>query len=129
MENQTQYKEPSWAPPSGVFAPIWTVLYVGITISFGYVGYFLLAGAIPFSVALPFLLNLFFNVIFTPLQFRLQSFALATIDILLVLVTLIWAIIVIHPYAPWISFVNIPYLAWVCFATGLQITVAFLNRE
>ena len=122
------YIKPSWAPPSWVFGPVWSVLSLIIAISFGYVGYFFISGAVPGVVALPFLLNLIANVVYTPLQFRLHNFKLATVDILLVLLTLIWAIAAIHPYASWISIVNIPYLAWVCFATGLQITVMFLNR-
>jgi tryptophan-rich sensory protein len=129
-DTQKQYREyikPSWAPPAWVFGPVWSVLYLIIAISFGYVGYFFLVGAISGIVALPFLLNLVANVAYTPLQFRWRNFKLATVDIVLVLVTLIWAMAAIHPYASWISIVNIPYLAWVCFASGLQITVMFLN--
>jgi len=130
VETQKQYREyvkPSWAPPAWLFGPVWTILYFVIAISFGYVGYFFFVGAIPGVVALPFLLNLIANVAYTPIQFRLRNIKLATVDVLFILVTLIWAIVVIHPYASWISIVNIPYLAWVCFASGLQITVMFLN--
>ncbi len=130
-KTQTQYEEfkkPAWAPPAWLFGPVWSVLYLIIAITYGYVGYFFLSGAVPFLVVLPFALNLIFNVAYTPLQFSLRNFKLATADILLVLITLIWAIAAIHPYAAWISIANIPYLAWVCFAAGLQITVTALNR-
>ena len=123
------YVKPSWAPPSWLFGPVWTVLYVIIAISFGYVGYFFVVGAIPGFVALPFLMNLIENIAYTPIQFRFRNIKLATVDVIIILVTLIWALIVIRPYASWISIVNIPYLAWVCFASGLQITVMMLNRE
>jgi tryptophan-rich sensory protein len=53
---------------------------------------------------------------------------LASLDILLVLVTLIWAIISIWPHIRWISYIQIPYLLWVGFATILQLTITFLNR-
>lgn len=120
--------KPTWAPPSWIFGPVWSVLYVIIFISFGFVFYKFFKKEIPVIVVLPFILNLFFNFIFTYLQFGLRSNILAAIDIALVLVTLIWAMIVIYPYVKWIALVNIPYLLWVCFATVLQFTITYLNR-
>ncbi len=124
-----QLIKPSWAPPSSVFGPVWTVLYIGIIISFGAV--FVMAGQkkIALMIALPFILNLLFNFAFTPLQFGLRSNLLAAIDILLVLATLIWAMRSIFPYAPWITYAQIPYLLWVMFATVLQLTVTYLNSK
>lgn len=124
----SQLIRPSWAPPSWVFGPVWTVLYAVIAISYTYVLYLFFTHRIPFMVAVPFLLNLLFNVIFTPIQFGLKNNALASADILLVLGTLVWAIVAIHRYVPWVSYVNLPYLGWVCFATVLQITITFLNK-
>ena len=130
MKTQTQYRnyrKPSWSPPSWLFAPVWTILYILIAVSFGYTLYLYTQHTISFLVLLPFLLNLVFNAAFTPIQFRLRSFSLALIDILLVDVTLVWALIAIYPYASWVSFINLPYLAWVCFASVLQATVTKLN--
>jgi tryptophan-rich sensory protein len=119
--------KPSWAPPSWLFGPVWAFLYVLIAISYGYIGYLFFTKKIPFIVVLPFILNLIFNAIFTPLQFGLRSNVLAMVDILLVLGTLVWAIIAIYPHAKWVSFIQIPYLGWVIFATVLQITITVLN--
>jgi len=131
MTTYTWYQsliKPSWAPPSWLFGPVWTVLYMIIAGSYGYVGYLYFTKRIPFIVILPFILNLVFNFIFSPIQFTLQNNYLAAIDILLVLATLIWAMVAIFPYVRWIVYANIPYLAWVCFATILQLTVTYLNR-
>lgn len=124
-----QLVKPSWAPPSFVFGPVWTVLYIGIAISFGAV--FMMAGQkkIAWIIALPFALNLLFNFAFTPLQFGLRSNVLAAIDILLVLGTLIWAMVSIYPHAKWISYAQVPYLLWVMFATALQLTITYLNSK
>ena len=119
--------KPSWAPPSWLFGPAWTFLYTLIIISFGYVFYLFSKGKITFLVLLPFILNLIFNLIFTPLQFGLKNNLLATIDIILVLITLIWFMISIFPQAKWVTYLNIPYLLWVSFASVLQITVTYLN--
>lgn len=119
--------KPTWAPPSWLFGPVWSVLYAIIAVSFGYVAYLYFKGVIPFIVLLPFVLNLVFNLAFTPLQFGLQSNLLAAIDIILVLGTLVWALYAIYQYAPMVAYVNIPYLLWVTFATVLQLTITYLN--
>ncbi len=119
--------KPSWSPPSWIFGPVWTFLYVLIAISFGKVFMIGWQKQIPFIVVLPFILNLIFNLAFSPIQFTLQSNLLAAIDILLVLGTLVWAMIVIYPYAPWITYIQIPYVLWVSFATILQLTITNLN--
>jgi hypothetical protein len=68
---------PSWAPPSWLFGPVWTVLYIGIAISFGTVLVRAFQKKLPKIVILPFLLNLLFNAAFTPLQFGLRNNLLA----------------------------------------------------
>ncbi len=122
-----QLIKPSWAPPSWLFGPVWTVLYVIIAASFGTVFYKTATRQLSWLVALPFALNLVFNFAFTPLQFGLKSNLLAAVDILLVLATLIWALVAIWPHMRWIVYVNLPYLLWVGFATVLQLTVTYLN--
>ena len=131
MNNYAWYQQlirPSWAPPAFLFGPVWTVLYVLIAISFGKVFQLGFQKKILFIVVLPFILNLIFNFIFTPIQFGLKNSLLALIDILLVLGTLVWAIVVIYPHIKWVAYMQIPYLLWVSFATVLQITVTYLNR-
>lgn len=133
--------KPKWAPPAWLFGPVWTVLYIIITISFGTVFYKVIVGDLIWIVAAPFALNLIFNFAFTPIQFGLKNNLLATIDIFLVLVTLIWALIAISIASLelvlstggsdilWITIINIPYLIWVIFATILQITIVIMNRK
>jgi len=99
-----------------------------IAVSFGSVFYRFFTKQIPWVVALPFVLNLIFNFAFSPLQFGLKNNLFAAIDILLVLITLIWAIVAIFPHAKWIAYIQIPYLLWVSFATVLQLTITYLNR-
>ncbi|MFH1161985.1 MAG: TspO/MBR family protein [Candidatus Jorgensenbacteria bacterium] len=131
MNNFTSYQElikPAWSPPAYLFGPVWTFLYVLIVVSFGKVFVMAWRKEIVLLVALPFVLNLIFNLAFTPIQFGLKNNYLAAIDILLVLGTLIWAMVAIWPHAHWITYIQIPYLLWVSFATVLQLTITFLNR-
>ncbi len=118
---------PDWAPPSWLFGPVWTVLYILIAISFGKVFLMAWSKQLPLMVVVPFILNLIFNFSFTYFQFGLQNNLLASIDILLVLGTLIWGMIAIYHYVPWVTYINVPYLLWVSFATVLQLTITYLN--
>ena len=132
MNTYTSYQElikPAWSPPAYLFGPVWTFLYILIAISFGKVFIMAFQKKLPFMVSLPFILNLIFNFAFTPIQFGLRNNLLATVDILLVLTTLIWAIVAVRPKIPWVSYLQIPYLLWVSFAAILQLTITYLNRH
>ena len=124
-----QLKKPTWAPPGYLFGPVWTILYILITISFGYIVYLVWMRALPATILWPFGLNLVFNFAFVPIQFGLKNNGLAALDVILVLVTLAWAMLMIWPFIAWVAVINIPYLIWVCFAVVLQITVTYLNRR
>lgn len=132
--------KPTWAPPSFLFGPVWTVLYAIIAVTYGTVFYKVYTQELPLIVALPFALNLVFNFSFSYFQFTLKNNLLASIGILLVLATLIWALFALYsasltnhietgsPSLAWIIYANIPYLLWVCIATVLQLTITWMNR-
>src|SRR3989344_6286164 len=114
--------KPAWAPPAWLFGPVWTALYILIAFSFGRVFFMAWQKRIPLLVVLPFALNLLFNFAFTPLQFGLRNNLLASLDVLLVVGTLIWALYAVWHASPelrWVVYANIPYLLWGTFATCL----------
>lgn len=119
--------KPWWAPPAWLFSPVWTVLYGIIAITFGTVFWSAWKKRIPWRTVIPFALNLVANAAFSPLQFILRSNELAAVDIVVVLITLVWAMARIAPYRRWIAIAQIPYLLWVSFATVLQLTITVLN--
>ena len=133
MNTQQKYyaslKKPSFAPPSWLFGPVWAVLYAIIAVSFGYVWYRAFYTFLPLGYLLPFLLNVGFNIIYSPIQFRLRSNVLAAVDAVLIFVTLVYALVHIYHVVPWVAYVNLPYVAWTAFASVLQISIAWLNRK
>ena len=122
------YVKPWFSPPPWIFGPVWSVLYVLIAISFGYVFMKVWQGQIPKLVALPFIINLIANFSFTPVQFGLNNLPLASLVILIVLISLVWAMWSVWPHARWVTYIQVPYLFWVMFATVLQLSVTYLNR-
>lgn len=84
---------------------------------------------IGFIIVLPFILNIIFNILFTPIQFKLRNNVLTSIDILLLIITLVWLMVSIYTYYPWVTYIQIPYLLWGLFAFGLQISITVMNRK
>ncbi len=122
-----QLAKPFFAPPAWLFGPVWTVLYVIIAVTFARAFYLAFKKNIPAAMTIPFILNLIVNLSYTPIEFGLKNNLYASIDVLAVLGTLIWAMIAIKPYSRAISRWQMPYLAWVSFATILQLTITYLN--
>lgn len=120
-------EKPFFAPPPEAFGIAWSILYPIIFLSFGYVCFLIIKKKIPAMAALPFGINLVANFLFSPLQFLLQNNVLATIDIFVVLLSLLWCIVGIWKYSHVIALVQIPYLLWVSFATVLQVSITWLN--
>lgn len=122
-------ERPFFAPPDWIFGPVWTVLYVMIFCTFGYLIFRMLKGKQSWLLLVPMLLNLISNLLYTPLQFGLRSNELALIDIIVVLGSLIWLVAWLwkarEKYA---ALALTPYLLWVSFATVLQTSVTWLNR-
>jgi len=120
--------KPSWAPSPPVFGIVWSILYPIIIGAYGYVIFKVVRGEYPAALLVPVLINVASNVAFTPIQFGLRSLWLAEADIVIVLVTIIWSMIVIWPHSRLASLALSPYLVWVTIATALQTSITLLNR-
>ena len=120
-------EKPWFAPPAGVFGPVWSVLYVLIIISFGFVFLNVIRKRWPAKIAVPFAINLVANLLYTPFQFGLRNNVLALLDILIILVTIAWMVREVWPRARWIAWMQLPYALWVVFACILQMSITWLN--
>jgi translocator protein len=121
--------KPSWTPPSSTIGTIWSIIYPLIAVAAIGTVIKVVRGDLPRLVLLPLSLNLVANVAFTPIQFGLRNLPLATFDILIVLVTIVWWMILVwRPGSAWIVAPLVPYLLWVSTASVLQISITWANR-
>jgi len=119
--------KPFFAPPEWVFGLAWGIIYPLIAIAFIYFVYLLYSGRTTRALLWVFLVNVVANLAFTPIQLGLQSTALATVDILIVLGTLVFFEYKIYRQSKIIFYLLVPYLLWGSFATVLQTSILFLN--
>jgi len=119
--------KPAWTPSPSTIGTIWQILYPIILISFGFVFVQYFRGKVLGRVALPFAINLVANLAFTPIQFGLRNLPLAAVDILIVLVTILWAMLVVWRHYRWVAVAQIPYLIWVSVASVLQLSITASN--
>lgn len=119
--------KPSWTPAPGTISLIWKVLYPIIAVSFGFVFVQAWRRKLPLAVAVPFAINLAANLLFTPIEFGLRNLPLATIDILIVWGTIIWAAVAVRRFHPWVAWAQLPYFLWVSIATTVQIAITAMN--
>lgn len=119
--------KPAWTPTPDTIGLIWRILYPIIFLSFGFVFAQALRGKLPARVALPFVINLAANFAFTPIQFGLRNLPLASIVILVVWMTIIWAMVAVWKHYKWVAAAQVPYLVWVSIATVLQLSITGMN--
>jgi benzodiazapine receptor len=119
--------KPTWTPAPSTISLIWMILYPIIVVSFGFVFVQALRKKLPWTVALPFAVNLVVNLLFMPIFAGLRSVPLAAADILIVWATIIWCVVAIWPHYRWVAVTQGPYFVWVCIATVLQLSITAMN--
>lgn len=128
MEWYDSLAKPTWTPPPSFIGTVWTLLYPIIIVVFGYMLYRIARGQVPTAVLLPITVNIVSNIAFTPIQFGLRNLPLASVDIVIVAVTIVWCMVAFWPYSRLAAIALTPYLVWVSVATVLQLSITWMNR-
>jgi tryptophan-rich sensory protein len=123
---QTAIK-PSFNPPNYVFAPVWTLLYTLMGISF-----FLLLNEAngkwkTIGIAL-FLFQLALNFWWSFLFFKFQALGWSLVEIIVLWLSIAAMIFSMYKSKPIIGYLQIPYICWVSFATILNLSLWWLNK-
>ena len=123
----TTLQKPSWNPPAYLFGPVWTTLYLLMGISLALVWKSDAPETQKLRAELTFALQLFLNFMWSILFFSCHSPALAFVDIVLMIVTILMTIGRFARISKWAAWLLIPYLAWVCFASVLNYNIWMMN--
>lgn len=122
-------EKPFFNPPSWVFAPAWTTLYILMGISAGIIWSKMEAFPKLVKKALwVFAIQLILNALWSFLFFGMQNPLLALIEILLLWLLIFETIKVFKPIDNLASKLLIPYILWVSFATVLNASIWWLNK-
>lgn len=115
-----QLDKPSWAPPPGVFGPVWSVLYTLMGVAAWLV--WRAPGSQRGALTL-FAVQLVVNALWSWLFFAWHRGALATVEMLLLWVLIVATIVAFWRVRRLAALLLVPYLAWVTFASALSWTL------
>ena len=116
--------KPSFNPPSWVFAPVWTLLYIMMAVAAWRVW---LEGAVSKPALNLFFIQLALNLFWPLLFFGLHMIGLALINIIVMWIMIILTMRAFFKIAKAAGWLLAPYLAWVSFATVLNASIWWLN--
>lgn len=116
-------EQPSWAPPSELFGPVWTVLYAMIAVA----GW-LVWRRVGFGPAVwAWIVQLALNAIWTPLFFGAGRYGLAFAEIMLMWLAIGVTVVLFSRIWRAAALLMLPYWAWVTFAAALNFSIWQLN--
>lgn len=118
--------KPEWNPPSWVFGPVWSTLYLlmGIAAWRVWRG----AHADRGAALMLWWAQLALNALWSPLFFGLQRLDLALLEIVLLLAAIVATARAFRAIDRLAWAMMLPYVAWVAFAAFLNYTLWQLNR-
>ena len=121
------YKFPL-TPPTWVFTPVWTLLYITIAISL----FLFLKSGFTKEKILPlvfFTIQMLLNFVWTPVFFGMQNVRNAYIIIVLLVVFLALTIISFYRFSKISAYLLVPYLIWSLFAAYLNFYILINNTN
>ena len=123
-----QIAQPTWAPPSWLFGPVWTLLYAMMAVAVWLV--WSCGGLRANRIALSFFgAQLALNALWSWLFFAWYFGALAFVDIFFLWLLIVATIVSFWRVRPLAGVLLIPYLLWVSFASALNYSIWQLNPQ
>ena len=121
--------KPSFNPPSWLFGPVWTTLYVMMGIAF-----FLVwknetvQKSIKQKAIILFTIQMLLNFLWSFIFFQQHEIGWALVDIILLWIFILLTIFSFAPISKTAAWLLVPYISWVSFATILNFAIWQLNR-
>jgi len=120
--------KPSWTPPSWIFGPVWTLLYISMGVSLWLI--WRKNQSVENNNLVPYIffgVQLFLNFLWSGLFFGLRSPELALIDIMALWFAIGGTVVSFWQVDKFAALLLIPYWAWVTFAAVLNAAIRVLN--
>ena len=115
---------PVFAPPSWLFGPVWTLLYIMIGCAGSYLWLNRDQQTLLFTL---FMLQLLLNYAWSFIFFRAHAMGFAVIEIVLLLATIIAIMILAFTHHRAVTWLMLPYACWVAFASVLNFSFWLIN--
>ena len=120
----SQLIKSNYNPPDWVFAPVWTILYLMMTLA---IWFFWHTKNRDINTVYIYFIHIVFNTTWSIVFFGLHQIFLALV-ILIILILLIVVLIIRFKRVNFVSYyLMIPYLLWCCYALFLNFNLLMLN--
>lgn len=124
----TSLEKPCFNPPSAVFGPVWSILYLLMAIAAYAV--WTETGFRKRPVPLIFFfIQLALNFLWVLIFGKAHDLLAAFVEIIVLWVCIVLTMILFFRVKPWTHFLLLPYLAWVTFASILNYSLHHLNPD
>ena len=123
----TTLNKPFFNPPSWLFGPIWTILYILMGVSLYLIWEKRIKSEESKTAVLIFGVQLFLNLMWSIIFFAVQSPFYAFIEIILLWITIVITMIYFYKISKPATYLLIPYILWVTFAALLNFSIYYLN--
>jgi translocator protein len=119
--------KPSWNPPSWIFGPVWTSLYVMMGIALYLVWKSDSSTILKKTAIILFAAQLLFNFFWSFIFFNQQLIGWALVEMIMLWVLILLTIFAFANVSKTAAWLLVPYIAWVSFAAILNFTIWRLN--
>ena len=114
---------PSFNPPSWIFAPVWSTLYLLMAIAIWKIW----INTFDTKILKIYFFHLFFNSTWSIAFFGFHSISLALTNLIIILIFIIWLMLEYIKIDKISFYLMIPYLSWSIYAFILNTSILILN--
>ena len=119
--------KPSWNPPSWIFGPVWTTLYILMGISLFLIWKSDANEHVKKTAISLFAIQLIFNFFWSFIFFKQHQIGWAFAEIIVMWIFILLTIFAFAPINKVAAWLLVPYISWVSFASILNYTIWRLN--
>ncbi len=119
----TEIIRPSFSPPDWVFGPVWTTLYILMSVAI-WLNWIFNREIKTIKI---YFYHIFFNSIWSIIFFGFHQIFLAMINLVVILFFILWLMKIYYKNSKISFLLMIPYLLWSSYALLLNMSIFYLN--